>query len=244
MSSSDLAANSAELVSLRNITKVHEFGSSRTKALADVSLDIGQGEYVVISGRSGSGKSSLLSLIGLLDQPTSGTYQFRGKAMQNAGAAAKASLRGKEFGFIFQAFNLIPDLTVEENVALPLIYRDFAHAERRARTRSILESVSLTHRRLHYPPQLSGGEQQRAAIARALVGNPSIVLADEPTGNLDTATGQQVMELISGAHNSGATVCLVTHDVRYATGATQHLLLSDGQISAVTPIRDQPPRLS
>lgn len=226
------------LISLRSIAKVYQSGPERTIALSGVSVDIGRGEYVLISGRSGSGKSSLLSLIGLLDRPTEGSYRFRGESVDRLSSSARASLRAQEFGFIFQGFNLIPDLTIEENVELPLTFRIMTRGERRHRARSALESVSLFERARRFPAELSGGEQQRVAIARALVGCPQVLLADEPTGNLDSMTGARVMDILSVAHDSGVTVCLVSHDLRYAERATRHVHLADGRVHEDTTGHD------
>jgi len=188
-------------------------------------------KYVAIAGPSGCGKSTLLSILGLLDTPDSGEYLLKGKSVAGLGVAERARIRNRELGFVFQAFNLIGDLTVSENVELPLVYRGTPAAERRRRTAEALERVGMSHRARHHPSQLSGGQQQRAAVARAVVGEPSILLADEPTGNLDSKNGTEVMDILDELHAAGATICMVTHDPRYADRAGRAIRLFDGKIS-------------
>lgn len=219
------------LIQLSNLTKVFYADEIETHALSEVHLSIERGEYVSISGPSGCGKSTLLSLLGLLDTPTSGTYQLNGTNAEALKANERARIRNKEIGFVFQAFNLIGDLSVFENVELPLTYRAGVNkAERRQRAMHALERVGMGHRLKHFPAQLSGGQQQRVAVARALVGDPSILLADEPTGNLDSKNGEQVMGLLKELHNAGSTICMVTHDPRYADFADRKIHMFDGRI--------------
>jgi putative ABC transport system ATP-binding protein len=218
------------LIELKDIGKVFLTDEIETHALSGVDLEIHHGDYVSISGPSGCGKSTLLSILGLLDSPTRGTYQLRGEPVEHLDYAARAHLRNREIGFIFQNFNLIGDLTVWENVELPLTYRGLSAAERRQRVDDALAKVGMIPRAKHYPAQLSGGQQQRVAVARALGGRPSILLADEPTGNLDSKNGDSVMNLLSELHEEGATICLVTHDPRYARDARKTIHLFDGQI--------------
>jgi putative ABC transport system ATP-binding protein len=219
------------LIHLENIKKVFFTDEVETHALAGVHFDISKGEYVSISGPSGCGKSTLLSILGLLDTPTEGTYILNTKPVQDIGPSERARIRNREIGFIFQAFNLIGDLTVFENVELPLTYRDGMNkAERRDRVQEALERVGMAHRLKHYPAQLSGGQQQRVAVARALVGKPSILLADEPTGNLDSKNGEAVMLLLDELHKGGATICMVTHDPRYADFAQRKIFMFDGRV--------------
>jgi len=219
------------LIHLTDITKVFYTDEVETHALAGVHFDIGKGEYVSISGPSGCGKSTLLAILGLLDTASAGAYTLNGTPVQNIGASERARIRNREIGFIFQAFNLIGDLTVFENVELPLTYRDgVGKAERRERVHEALERVGMAHRLKHYPAQLSGGQQQRIAVARALVGKPSILLADEPTGNLDSKNGEAVMALLDELHKNGATICMVTHDSRYADFAQRRIFMFDGQV--------------
>jgi putative ABC transport system ATP-binding protein len=201
-----------------------------THALAGVHLNIRRGEYVAISGPSGCGKSTLLAILGLLDTPSDGEYVLNGKKVQNMKLSERARVRNREIGFVFQAFNLIGDLTVYENVELPLTYRNMPSSERKNLVRESLERVGMSHRMKHYPSQLSGGQQQRVAVARALAGKPSILLADEPTGNLDSANGDSVMNLLSELHQEGATICMVTHDPRYAARADRTVTLFDGRV--------------
>jgi putative ABC transport system ATP-binding protein len=201
-----------------------------THALSDVHLEINHGEYVSIAGPSGCGKSTLLAILGLLDSPTSGSYRLRGEPVEHLDHAERARVRNREIGFIFQSFNLIGDLTVWENIELPLTYRGLTPDERKERVEEALAKVGMTVRAKHYPAQLSGGQQQRVAVARALGGRPSILLADEPTGNLDSKNGDTVMALLSELHGEGATICLVTHDERYARDAQRTIRLFDGQI--------------
>jgi putative ABC transport system ATP-binding protein len=218
------------LIHLDNLTKVFTTDEVETHALSGVHLDIERGDYVAISGPSGCGKSTLLSILGLLDSPSGGAYRLNGEPVESLKPGQRARIRNREIGFIFQSFNLIGDLSVFENVELPLTYRGMGRAERRRRTSEALEKVSMGHRAKHYPSQLSGGQQQRVAVARALVGEPSILLADEPTGNLDSKNGDAVMELMSDLHRSGATICMVTHDPRFARHADRTIHLFDGQI--------------
>src|SRR6202167_2368367 len=218
------------LIQLEGVTKVFVTDEVETHALVDVHLDIRQGEYVSISGPSGCGKSTLLAILGLLDSPSDGTYVLNGKPVQGLKLSERARIRNREIGFIFQAFNLIGDLTVYENVELPLTYRGMPGAERKKRVREALERVGMSHRVKHYPSQLSGGQQQRVAVARALGGDPSILLADEPTGNLDSANGEAVMDLLRELHRGGATICMVTHDPRFAKHAQKTIHLFDGQV--------------
>ena len=200
--------------------------------MAGVNLDIQEGEYVSIAGPSGCGKSTLLSILGLLDTPTEGNYILNGQPVAGLGFAERARIRNREVGFIFQSFNLIGDLTVYENVELPLTYRQMRSAERKQRVGEALEKVGMAHRTKHYPSQLSGGQQQRVAVARALAGKPSILLADEPTGNLDSKNGEAVMQLLDNLHRNGATICMVTHDPRFARHAGRTVQLFDGRIVA------------
>jgi putative ABC transport system ATP-binding protein len=222
--------NTSPLIQLENVQKVFLTDEVETHALFSVNLEIRHGDYVSISGPSGCGKSTLLSILGLLDSPTSGKYELRGEPVAHLDYAKRARVRNREIGFIFQSFNLIGDLTVWENVELPLTYRGLTAAERRERVDEALAKVGMTARAKHYPAQLSGGQQQRVAVARALGGRPSILLADEPTGNLDSKNGQAVMDLLRELHGEGATVCLVTHDERYARDAQRAIHLFDGQI--------------
>jgi putative ABC transport system ATP-binding protein len=219
------------LVQLQGINKTYQTDEVETRALRDVDLDIERGEYVSIEGPSGCGKSTLLSIIGLLDAPTNGNYTLNGRAVGSLSTSERAAIRSREIGFIFQNFNLIGDLTVEENVELPLTYRGVSKGERRRRVREVLERVSIAHRARHYPSQLSGGQQQRVAVARALAGNPSVLLADEPTGNLDSVHGAAVMELLAELHESGSTIVMVTHDRRFARCAKRTVGLLDGRLA-------------
>jgi putative ABC transport system ATP-binding protein len=222
--------NEQPLIQLEGVTKVFVTEDVETHALSGIHLEIRKGEYVSIAGPSGCGKSTLLAILGLLDSPSEGAYTLNGQAVGNLKLGDRARIRNREIGFIFQAFNLIGDLTVYENVELPLTYRGMGGAERRKRVHEALERVGMGHRVKHYPSQLSGGQQQRVAVARALVGSPSILLADEPTGNLDSANGEQVMELLKELHQGGATICMVTHDPRYALLADRNIHLFDGRI--------------
>jgi len=228
------------IIELRGLSKVFETDDVRTHALADVSVSIARGEYVAISGPSGCGKSTLLSILGLLDTPTSGDYQLNGEPVTMLTAKARAQIRNRQIGFIFQSFNLLGDMTVAENVELPLTYRGMSSAERKQNVDSALERVGMSARARHYPAQLSGGQQQRVAVARAVAGEPSILLADEPTGNLDSRNGESVMQLLAELHQGGATICIVTHDPRFAEHAQRvvHLLdgrLVDGHLAAANP---------
>jgi putative ABC transport system ATP-binding protein len=218
------------LIKLVGVSKVFLTDEVETHALANVHLQIMPGEYVAIGGPSGCGKTTLLSLLGLLDTPTSGEYFLDGKPVATLTPSDRARIRNREIGFIFQAFNLIGDLTVAENVELPLTYRGMSSGERRQRVQDALERVGMSHRMKHYPSQLSGGQQQRVAVARAIAGKPLILLADEPTGNLDSRNGEQVMALLKELHGEGATICMVTHDPRYARHADRTLHLFDGQV--------------
>lgn len=218
------------LIKLDGVKKVFVTEDVETHALSGIHIELMRGEYIAIAGPSGCGKSTLLAILGLLDSPSDGTYVLNGQAVQSLKLGERARIRNREIGFIFQAFNLIGDLTVYENVELPLTYRGMGSAERKKRVHEALERVGMSHRVKHYPSQLSGGQQQRVAVARALVGSPSILLADEPTGNLDSANGEQVMELLSELHRGGATICMVTHDPRYALLADRTVRLFDGRI--------------
>ncbi len=224
------APNGQTLIKLEGLKKVFYTDEVETHALEDVHLEIRQGEYLAVAGPSGCGKTTLLSILGLLDSPTEGTYSLGGEHVATLTAAQRARIRNKQIGFIFQAFNLIGDLTVAENVELPLTYRGMPSAERGKRVQDALEKVGMSHRMKHYPSQLSGGQQQRVAVARAVVGDPLILLADEPTGNLDSKNGEQVMELLRDLHRAGATLCMVTHDPRYARHADRSIHLFDGRI--------------
>ena len=218
------------LIHLDGIRKVFYTDEVETHALNDVHLQVQPGEYVAISGPSGCGKTTLLSLLGLLDTPSDGEYTLAGEAVAKLSAAERARIRNRQIGFIFQAFNLIGDLTVYENVELPLTYRGLSASERKRRVTEALEKVGMTHRMKHYPAQLSGGQQQRVAVARAVAGDPLILLADEPTGNLDSVNGEAVMELLRELHRGGATICMVTHDPRYSAHADREIHLFDGRV--------------
>ncbi len=220
----------AALIELTGVSKIFHTDEIETHALSEVDLQIGEGEFLSIAGPSGCGKSTLLSLLGLLDSPTEGEYVLDGSPVSGLSGSQRATIRNRHIGFIFQAFNLIGDLTVFENVELPLTYRGMAAAERKERAMKALERVDMPHRIKHYPSQLSGGQQQRVAVARAVVGDPLILLADEPTGNLDSSNGEAVMNLLAELHGDGATICMVTHDPRYADFAESTLHLFDGRI--------------
>jgi putative ABC transport system ATP-binding protein len=221
---------SEPLIALTGIKKVFYTDEVETHALSDIHLEIRKGEYIAIAGPSGCGKTTLLSILGLLDPPTDGSYTLDGQPVSRLTAAERARVRNRQIGFIFQAFNLIGDLTVYENVELPLTYRGMPAEERRTRVQAALERVGMSHRMKHFPAQLSGGQQQRVAVARAVAGDPAILLADEPTGNLDSTNGEAVMELLRELHREGATICMVTHDPRYARHADRSIHLFDGRV--------------
>jgi putative ABC transport system ATP-binding protein len=221
---------SEPLIALAGIKKVFYTDEVETHALSDIQLEIRKGEYLAIAGPSGCGKTTLLSILGLLDSPTEGSYTLDGQPVSRLTAAERARVRNRQIGFIFQAFNLIGDLTVYENVELPLTYRGMPGEERRKRVQAALERVGMSHRMKHFPAQLSGGQQQRVAVARAVAGDPAILLADEPTGNLDSTNGEAVMELLRELHQGGATICMVTHDARYARHAERSVHLFDGKV--------------
>jgi putative ABC transport system ATP-binding protein len=218
------------LIKLDGVSKVFLTDEVETHALSGINMQIGRGEYVSIAGPSGCGKSTLLSILGLLDTPSKGEYSLNGRAVADLPPAERARVRNREIGFIFQSFNLIGDLSVFENVELPLTYRGMGSAERRQRVTNALERVGMAHRAKHLPSQLSGGQQQRVAVARAVAGEPLILLADEPTGNLDSKSGESVMDLLQELHQTGATICIVTHDPRYARHAERHIHLFDGRV--------------
>src|SRR5712664_4080174 len=218
------------LLHLEGVTKVFTTDEVETHALAGIHLEIKRGDYISISGPSGCGKSTLLAILGLLDTPSDGRYVLNQTPVETLKMRDRARIRNREIGFIFQAFNLIGDLTVYENVELPLTYRGTSAAERKQKVQHALERVGMAHRLRHYPSQLSGGQQQRVAVARALVGDPLILMADEPTGNLDSKNGEAVMELLRDLHRGGATICMVTHDQRYANFAERTIHLFDGRV--------------
>jgi putative ABC transport system ATP-binding protein len=219
------------LIQLTNLKKVFSTDEVETHALSDINLAVKQGEYLSISGPSGCGKSTLLSLLGLLDTCSGGSYSLNGYEVADISSKQRAAIRNKEIGFVFQSFNLISELTVAENVALPLTYRkDLSKNERNTMVTAALEKVDMAHRTKHYPSQLSGGQQQRVAVARAIAGNPSIILADEPTGNLDSKNAELVMSLLDKLHAGGATICMVTHDPRGAKRAERVIEVFDGRI--------------
>ncbi len=225
-----MTAPGETLISLEGIKKVFMTDELETHALADIHLSVAKGEFVSISGPSGCGKTTLLSILGLLDTPSSGKYTLAGHSVELLTPSERARVRNRQIGFIFQAFNLIGDLTVYENVELPLTYRGMPSAERNTRVTQALERVGMAHRIKHYPSQLSGGQQQRVAVARAVAGDPAILLADEPTGNLDSSNGEAVMELLRELHQGGATIIIVTHDPRYARWADREVRLFDGKV--------------
>ena len=230
MSGANMNQSNQVLIQMEKVTKVFFAEEVETHALSNVHLKIGVGEYVSIAGPSGCGKSTLLSLLGLLDSPTEGSYLLNGKPVESLKHQERARIRNREIGFIFQSFNLIGDLTVYENVELPLTYRGMKAAERKTRVHESLEKVGMAHRARHLPSQLSGGQQQRVAVARAVAGKPLVLLADEPTGNLDSRNSEAVMELLRDLHRQGATICMVTHDPRYAEHADRTIHLFDGQV--------------
>jgi putative ABC transport system ATP-binding protein len=227
-------AQSEPLVRLEGVSKIFQADEVETHAFSDVHLEIRRGKFVSIAGPSGCGKSTLLSIIGLLDSPTEGGYAIHGTPVASLSISELSRIRNREIGFVFQAFNLIGDLTVFENVELPLTYRNMAISERRRRVQEVLDRVGMAHRMKHYPAQLSGGQQQRVAVARALGGQPSILLADEPTGNLDSKNSEAVMNLLKELHGEGATICMVTHDPRYAGMADRSIHLVDVRITEET----------
>jgi putative ABC transport system ATP-binding protein len=225
-----MTSSNGTLIKMQGVTKVFFTDELETHALDSIDLEIKKGEYLAIAGPSGCGKSTLLAILGLLDSPTEGDYLLNGQPVSTLKLGDRSRIRNREIGFIFQAFNLIGELTVYENVELPLTYRGMASAERKEKVQHALERVEMAHRAKHYPAQLSGGQQQRVAVARALVGDPMILLADEPTGNLDSKNGDSVMDLLRDIHQSGATICMVTHDPRYTNHAERTVHLFDGRI--------------
>jgi putative ABC transport system ATP-binding protein len=224
------------LLTLEKIGKTYFTEEVETRALREISFEIDRGEYVSIEGPSGCGKSTLLSIVGLLDTPDEGHYILNGREVAKLSSTDRASIRNREIGFIFQNFNLINELSIEENVELPLVYRGVTKSERRRRVCEVLDRVGISHRARHHPAQLSGGQQQRAAVARALAGQPSLLLADEPTGNLDTKNGEAVMELLGQLHQNGATIIMVTHDRRFADLASRKIGLLDGALVATADL--------
>jgi putative ABC transport system ATP-binding protein len=225
-----MSSNGTPVIRLDGVTKVFFTDEVETHALSGVHLQIQHGEFISIAGPSGCGKSTLLSILGLLDSHTAGNYWLNGKSAEKLELSERARFRNREIGFIFQSFNLIGDLSVYENVELPLTYRGMPAVERRKRVHEALEKVGMAHRTNHFPSQLSGGQQQRVAVARAIAGQPLILLADEPTGNLDSVNGEAVMSLLRGLHREGATICMVTHDPRFARYAARTIHLFDGRV--------------
>jgi putative ABC transport system ATP-binding protein len=225
-----MSANGHSVIRLDGVTKVFFTDEVETHALSGIHLEIGHGEFISIAGPSGCGKSTLLSILGLLDTPTAGAYWLNDKPAEKLKLSERARIRNREIGFIFQSFNLIGDLSVYENVELPLTYRGMPSNERKKRVHDGLEKVGMAHRTNHFPSQLSGGQQQRVAVARAIAGNPLILLADEPTGNLDSVNGEAVMSLLRNLHREGATICMVTHDPRFARYAERTIHLFDGRV--------------
>jgi putative ABC transport system ATP-binding protein len=223
-------SSNGTLIHMQGVSKIFLTEELETHALDGIDLEIKKGEYLAIAGPSGCGKSTLLAILGLLDSPSEGSYSLNGQAVSSLNLSERSRIRNREIGFIFQAFNLIGDLTVYENVELPLTYRGMSSAERKEKVQRALERVEMAHRAKHFPAQLSGGQQQRVAVARALVGDPMILLADEPTGNLDSKNGDSVMDLLRDIHASGSTICMVTHDPRYAHHAERTIHLFDGRI--------------
>jgi len=230
MTSMMAGSSNGPLLRLEGVSKVFMTDEVETHALAGVHLEIEAGQYISIAGPSGCGKSTLLSILGLLDTPTDGSYILNGRPVESLKLSERARIRNREVGFIFQSFNLIGDLNVFENVELPLTYRGMGSTERRRLVREALDRVGMGHRAKHLPSQLSGGQQQRVAVARALAGRPLILLADEPTGNLDSSNGEAVMDLLSELHREGATVCMVTHDPRFSRYAEREVHLFDGRV--------------
>ena len=225
-----MSTPNSPLIRLENVTKVFYTDEVETHALSAVGFEIHAGEFVSIAGPSGCGKSTLLSILGLLDTPTAGQYWLNGEAVADLALSERARIRNRQVGFIFQSFNLVGDLNVFENVDLPLTYRGMDRNERKQRVMQALEKVGMAHRAKHLPAQLSGGQQQRVAVARAIAGEPAILLADEPTGNLDSANGEAVMKLLTDLHQAGSTICMVTHDQRYAGQASKEIHLFDGRV--------------
>jgi putative ABC transport system ATP-binding protein len=224
------------MLKLKNIAKVYRTTDVETRALQDVSFEVASGEFLAIMGPSGCGKSTLLNILGLLDSPSSGVYEFLGEDVARASEQRLTELRRASVGFILQSFNLIDDLSVQENVEVALLYRKVSSSDRKKRVAEALERVGVAHRARHLPQQLSGGQQQRVAIARALVSNPKLILADEPTGNLDTANGDAVMELLTGVAKAGTTVLMVTHSLAYAGFAQRTIKLLDGRVVSETSL--------
>lgn len=234
MSNESDPAGNAPVIRLNNLSKIFHTEDLETHAVNEVSLDVSRGEFVAITGPSGCGKSTMLSILGLIDAPSFGEYWLDGRDVTGLGPLERASIRNRRIGFIFQSFNLIADLTVEENVELPLTYRSgVGRAERRKKVAEAVERVGIGHRARHYPGQLSGGQQQRVAVARALIGSPSILLADEPTGNLDSRNGESVMQLLEELHRDGATICMVSHDPAFAERAGKVIRMLDGKVIEV-----------
>ncbi len=232
-----MTASDHNIIQLKEVSRIFYTDEVETHALSSIHLDITKGEYVSVSGPSGCGKSTLLSILGLLDSPTQGSYLLDGKPVDKLTLSERARIRNREIGFIFQSFNLIGDLTVFENVELPLTYRGMKSAERKQRAAEALEKVGMSQRAKHLPSQLSGGQQQRVAVARALAGNPLILLADEPTGNLDSKNGEAVMHLLADLHREGSTICMVTHDPRFAKHAEREVHLFDGKVVSEDELR-------
>jgi putative ABC transport system ATP-binding protein len=222
--------NPSPVIEIKAVTKVFQTEDVETHALAGIDLRVDGGEFLAIVGPSGSGKTTLLALLGLMDRPTSGQICWHGEPMGELDDAGLSQLRNQQVGFIFQTFNLIGDMSVEQNIELPLVYRGLSRQERRERVAAALERVGMTHRARHRPGQLSGGQQQRVAVARALVGEPAILLADEPTGNLDSVNGGSIMDLIDELHRAGSTICMVTHNLEFARRARRTVRLADGRI--------------
>ena len=225
-----MTTENTSLIKLEGVTKVFLTDEVETHALSGIHMEIFKGEFVSIAGPSGCGKSTLLSILGLLDTPTDGTYYLNGRPVHGLTLPERARIRNREIGFIFQSFNLIGDLTVYENVELPLTYRGMPSAERKQRVTEALEKVGMGHRAKHLPSQLSGGQQQRVAVARAFAGSPAVLLADEPTGNLDSKNGDAVMELLHNLHKSGSTIVMVTHDARFTRHAERTIHVFDGRV--------------